>query len=75
MDAELARTRIEQTLTMLALPVAEHLATLADFFGMRGADIPGHRPGDATHAVARNASSTGTVASTGGEPAHALPAP
>ena len=33
MDAELARTRIEQTLTMLALPVAEHLATLADFLG------------------------------------------
>jgi class 3 adenylate cyclase/tetratricopeptide (TPR) repeat protein len=33
MDAELARTRIEQTLMMLALPVAEHLATLADFLG------------------------------------------
>jgi adenylate cyclase len=33
MDAELARTRIEQTLTMLALPTAEHLATLADFLG------------------------------------------
>ena len=31
MDAELARTRIEQTLTMLAIPVAEHLATLTDF--------------------------------------------
>src|SRR5258708_7499770 len=33
MDAELARTRIEQTLTMLALPVAEDLAILADFLG------------------------------------------
>src|SRR5258707_6500455 len=33
MDAELAHTRIEQTLTMLALPVAEHLATLTDFLG------------------------------------------
>jgi adenylate cyclase len=33
MDAELARTRIEQTLTLLAIPVAEHLATLADFLG------------------------------------------
>jgi class 3 adenylate cyclase/tetratricopeptide (TPR) repeat protein len=33
MDAELARTRIEQTLTMLAIPVAEHLATLSDFLG------------------------------------------
>jgi adenylate cyclase len=33
MDAELARTRIEQTLVMLALPVAEHLATLTDFLG------------------------------------------
>jgi adenylate cyclase len=33
MDAELARTRIEQTLTMLALPVAEHLAPLTDFLG------------------------------------------
>jgi adenylate cyclase len=33
MDAGLARTRIEQTLTMLALPVAEHLATLTDFLG------------------------------------------
>lgn len=33
MDAELARTRIEQTLTMLAIPVAEHLATLTDFLG------------------------------------------
>jgi class 3 adenylate cyclase/tetratricopeptide (TPR) repeat protein len=33
MDAVLARTRIEQTLTMLAIPVAEHLATLTDFLG------------------------------------------
>jgi adenylate cyclase len=33
MDAELARMRIEQTLTMLALPVAEHLAPLTDFLG------------------------------------------
>src|SRR3984957_10437488 len=33
MDARSARTRIEQTLTALALPVAEHLATLADFLG------------------------------------------
>ncbi len=33
MDAEAARTRIEQTLTMLALPVAEHLAPLTDFLG------------------------------------------
>src|SRR5580704_4459539 len=33
MDAEVARTRIEQTLTMLALPVAEHLAPLTDFLG------------------------------------------
>ena len=33
MDAGLARTRIEQTLTMLALPVAEHLAPLTDFLG------------------------------------------
>jgi adenylate cyclase len=33
MDADLARTRIEQTLTMLALPVAEHLPTLTDFLG------------------------------------------
>jgi adenylate cyclase len=33
MDAGLARTRIEQTLTMLAIPVAEHLATLTDFLG------------------------------------------
>ena len=32
-DAETARTRIEQTLTMLALPVVEHLAPLADFLG------------------------------------------
>src|SRR6266403_1091908 len=37
-DAELARTRIEQTLTMLALPVAEHLATLADFLGCAGTE-------------------------------------
>ena len=33
MDADLARTRIEQTLTMLALPLAEHLATLTNFLG------------------------------------------
>ena len=33
MDAHAARTRIEQTLTMLALPVAEHLAPLTDFLG------------------------------------------
>jgi class 3 adenylate cyclase/tetratricopeptide (TPR) repeat protein len=33
MDADVARTRIEQTLTMLALPVAEHLAPLTDFLG------------------------------------------
>ena len=33
MDAGLARTRIEQTLTMLALPVAEHLPPLTDFLG------------------------------------------
>jgi adenylate cyclase len=33
MSAEVARTRIEQTLTMLALPVAEHLAPLTDFLG------------------------------------------
>jgi adenylate cyclase len=33
MTAEVARTRIEQTLTMLALPVAEHLAPLTDFLG------------------------------------------
>ena len=33
MNAEVARTRIEQTLTMLALPVAEHLAPLTDFLG------------------------------------------
>ena len=33
MDAELARTRIEQTLTMLALPVAEYLPPLTDFLG------------------------------------------
>jgi adenylate cyclase len=38
MDAELARTRIEQTLTMLALPVAEHLATLTDFLGCAGTE-------------------------------------
>jgi adenylate cyclase len=38
MDAELARTRIEQTLTMLAIPVAEHLATLTDFLGCAGAE-------------------------------------
>jgi class 3 adenylate cyclase len=38
MDAELARTRIEQTLTMLALPVAEHLATLTDFLGCAEAE-------------------------------------
>jgi adenylate cyclase len=33
MEAELARTRIEQTLKMLALPVAEDLAIVADFLG------------------------------------------
>ena len=33
MTAEVARTRIEQTLTMLALPVADHLAPLTDFLG------------------------------------------
>ena len=33
MGAELARTRIEQTLVTLALPVSEHLAPLADFLG------------------------------------------
>ena len=33
MDAGLARTRIEQTLMMLALPVAEHLQPLTDFLG------------------------------------------
>src|ERR1700761_182864 len=33
MDTELARTRIEQTLTTLELPVAEHLPTLTDFLG------------------------------------------
>ena len=33
MDAELARTRIEQTLTMLALPAADDVAILADFLG------------------------------------------
>jgi class 3 adenylate cyclase len=38
MDAELARTRIEQTLTMLALPVAEHLPTLTDFLGCAEAE-------------------------------------
>jgi adenylate cyclase len=37
-DAELARTRIEQTLTMLAIPVAEHLATLTDFLGCAGTE-------------------------------------
>jgi class 3 adenylate cyclase len=38
MDAELARTRIEQTLTMLAIPLAEHLATLTDFLGCAGTE-------------------------------------
>jgi adenylate cyclase len=38
MDAELARTRIEQTLTMLALPVAEHLPPLTDFLGCAAAE-------------------------------------
>jgi class 3 adenylate cyclase/tetratricopeptide (TPR) repeat protein len=38
MDTELARTRIEQTLTMLAIPVAEHLATLTDFLGCAGTE-------------------------------------
>jgi adenylate cyclase len=38
MDAELARTRIEQALTMLAIPVAEHLATLTDFLGCAGTE-------------------------------------
>jgi class 3 adenylate cyclase/tetratricopeptide (TPR) repeat protein len=38
MDAELARARIEQTLMMLALPVAEHLATLTDFLGCAGTE-------------------------------------
>jgi tetratricopeptide (TPR) repeat protein len=33
MDAELARTRIEETLTMLALPAAEYLPPLTDFLG------------------------------------------
>src|SRR5262249_43079540 len=33
MDAELARTRIEQTLARLELPVAEHLPPLTDFLG------------------------------------------
>lgn len=33
MTAEVARTRIEQTLTMLALPVADHLVPLTDFLG------------------------------------------
>ena len=33
MDAASARTRIEHTLTMLALPVAEDVAILADFLG------------------------------------------
>jgi adenylate cyclase len=32
-DAGSARARIEDTLTMLALPVAEHLPTLSDFLG------------------------------------------
>src|SRR5260221_9969265 len=50
MDAEVARTRIEQTLVMLALPVAEHLATLTDCLGCRRADTaarpvaPSHHP-------------------------------
>jgi class 3 adenylate cyclase len=38
MDAELARARIEQTLTMLALPAAEHLAALTDFLGCAEAE-------------------------------------
>ncbi|MHB8268390.1 ATP-binding protein [Bradyrhizobium sp.] len=38
MDAELARARIEQTLTMLALPVTEHLPTLTDFLGCAGTE-------------------------------------
>jgi class 3 adenylate cyclase/tetratricopeptide (TPR) repeat protein len=38
MDTELARTRIEQTLTLLAIPVAEHLATLTDFLGCAGTE-------------------------------------
>jgi class 3 adenylate cyclase len=33
MDGEAARTRIEQTLIALALPVAEHLPIVADFLG------------------------------------------
>lgn len=43
MSAETARTRIEQTLTMLALPVADHLAPLTDFLGCAE---PASRPVD-----------------------------
>ncbi len=38
MPAEVARTRIEQTLVMLALPVAEHLPPLTDFLGCAEAE-------------------------------------
>jgi class 3 adenylate cyclase/tetratricopeptide (TPR) repeat protein len=47
MDARAARTRIEQTLTTLALPVAENLAILADFLGCAEPQ-PGSRAIDPT---------------------------
>jgi hypothetical protein len=75
MDAELARTLIEQTLTMLALRVAEHLATLADFLGCAEPTSRAIDPATRRTRLRAMPPAPALAASTGCEPAHALPAP
>jgi len=65
MDANSARTRIEQTLTTLALPVAEDHAILADFLGCAEAE-PTTRVIDPTTRRARLRASVGRIVKAAG---------
>jgi class 3 adenylate cyclase len=65
MDADLARTRIEQILTTLALPVAEDLAILTDFLGCAEAE-PTPRGIDPTTRRMRLRASVGRIVKAAG---------
>jgi len=71
MDANSARGRIEQTLTTLALPVAEDRAILADFLGCAEAE-PTTRAIDPTTRRARLRASIGRIVKAAGSQTSAI---
>ena len=70
-DADSARMRIEQTLTTLALPVAEHLPILADFLGCAEAE-PTPRAIDPATRRARLRASVGEIVKAAGSQASVI---